>query len=74
MVCFYGGALWVVCVGVEGVEVCADALYGCEVLVLLVQEEVQDDRQRTCTAPAPVSRVLLVTLSGSPTVLLDTGI
>lgn len=74
VVCFHGITLGFMGICVEGVEMCANSLDGCEVLPpISVCKSLEVDVNITCTAPAPVSSVLLVTLSGSPTVLLLTG-
>jgi hypothetical protein len=62
------------CIRVEGIEVSADPLDRSEVLYAVSSCKSQEvSESPTCTAPAPVSRVLLVMLSGSPTVLFVTG-
>jgi hypothetical protein len=61
-------------IGVEGIQVCADSLRRGEVLDginMLSKNRIW--LSLTCTREAPVSRVLFVALSGSPTVLLLTG-
>lgn len=75
VVCFYCGALWFMGVCVEGVEVGAYALDWSEVLWTCLTVLMLEKLDRlTWVIPAPVSSALLYVLSGSPAVLLLTGI
>jgi hypothetical protein len=74
VVCFDGGAFGLVCVGVERVEVGADALYWGKILSNISKYGQECGlRCITWTRDAPVSSVLFFTLSGSPRVLLLVG-
>lgn len=67
----------IVCVRMEGVQMCADPLHWLEALPLISVQDQQQSQHRnslgTWTAAAPVSSVLFIKLSGSPAVLLVTG-